>query len=219
MSRFSRPSFSKKQHRIIFIFTEGTKTEPNYFLFICEDLRITNNVKIEGTGFNTLSLVKKVIDFKTKHEFENTDCLHDEYWVVFDKDDFDRLGGRNQFDDAINKAKAKGINVAYSNESFELWYFLHFVFCDTRLKRSDYCIKLTRELKKATKGKIIKYQKWSKDMGFLLKNKQTVAIRNAKTLLKAFKKEPLYLKKNPSTTVHCLIENLNDLSGEINKVN
>ncbi len=219
MSRFIRPSSSKKQYRIIFIFTEGEKTEPNYFRFICNDLRISNNVGIKGIGFNTLSLVKEIIKFKNDYELENEDCLGDEYWVVFDKDDFDIIGGRNQFDDAINMARAKGINVAYSNESFELWYFLHFGFCSTRLSRSDYIDKLTERLKKITKGKINRYQKWSESMGSLLKSRHEDAVKNAEKLVIEFQEEPLFSNKNPSTTVHCLVANLNKLAEEIGKSN
>ena len=110
-----RHSFRMPKHYLIIV-CEGTKTEPNYFDPYRELLRNIANIKIEirGTGHNTLSLVELAI--KTKKE---TNC--DSLWCVFDKDSF----GSN-FDNAISKAKKHNLEVAHSNESFEIWYILHF---------------------------------------------------------------------------------------------
>lgn len=63
-------------------------------------------------------------------------------WAVFDKDDF------VDFNEAIAYAKANSINPAWSNEAFELWYYLHFQFLDTQVGRHQYIEMLTREIRK-----------------------------------------------------------------------
>ncbi len=48
------------------------------------------------------------------------------------------------FDNAINKAIVNNINVAYSNDSFELWYCLHFEFIDQQHRRDTYYTTLSK---------------------------------------------------------------------------
>lgn len=151
-------------------------------------------MSIRGEGCNTLSLVDLVLSFKSG----NANNPNDEYWVVFDKDDFDKIGGRNQFDDAINKAYANQIKVAYSNESFELWYLFHFRDIHSQLTREIYCEKLTEDLIKLTNGKIKSYEKSFK-------------------MIEEFKEEPLFARRNPSTKVHYLVSSLRGLASQINK--
>lgn len=201
--RFSRNYEQKSEYRIIHIFTEGTETEPNYFRAIKDELRLNNiDIRINGLAFNTLSLVDYAIDFKNTNGIEESD----EIWVVFDKDEFDK-----RFDGAINKAEAHDIKVAYSNESFELWFLLHFNYIDCSLTRGDYNKKLDENLSKLTNKKVIKYNKNSKDIYSLIKNNEKGAIKRSKKLLESYGDEKSFLKKNPSTTVHVLVENLRKL--------
>lgn len=205
--RFNRNYEQKSEYKIIHIFTEGTETEPNYFKSIKEELRLLNiDIRIAGTARNTLSLVDYVIDFKDKNNINTETIDGDEIWVVFDKDSFDR-----DFDNAINKAEAHSIKVAYSNESFELWFLLHFNYIDCSISRSDYNKKLGENLSKLTNKKITEYKKNSKEMYSLIKNYEIEAIKRAKKLLDTHKNEKSFLKKNPSTTVHVLVENLRKL--------
>lgn len=91
------------------IVCEGGKTEPNYF----KSFRVPKNViDIYGLGANTTSLVEEAIKLKNK------DGGYDQVWCVFDRDSFPK----QNFNAAISSAKAQGIQVAYSNEAFELWY-------------------------------------------------------------------------------------------------
>jgi len=214
--RFKRSIRKRKEHSFIYIFTEGKKTEPIYFNFkkeqIEEKLR-QRRIKIEINknykgGYNTKSLVKLAIDFiADKNKF---DPELDECWVVFDKDDFDR-----NFNSAINKALKNGLMVAYSNEAFELWFLLHFNFMNSAIKRDIYNKKIEENYKKETGDKKYKYNKTSGVLPLinLIKDREKNAIRNAKKLLEQFKNEASFVKKNPSTTVHLLIERLNKLKG------
>lgn len=208
-TRFKRIFGGRKVRKVIYIFTEGKQTEPNYFKSFRHDLRISS-VKIYplGIGYNTLSLVNYAIDFKDRYSIviSSPDADPDEIWVVFDKDNFER-----DFDNAIKKAHANGIKVAYSNECFELWFLLHFVYIESALDRKIYYKKLSYCFdNKIKKG--LTYNKNDDSIYYLLKPFQDSAIKNAHRLLKEFSKEPLFYKKNPSTTVHILVENLNSLN-------
>ncbi len=204
--RFKRNENQRKQHSFIYIFTEGEKTEPIYFEFKKSEIR-RNDIKIEikGKGFNTISLVDFALEFI---EEKKIDLRADECWVVFDKDDFNR-----NFDNAISKAESNGLKAAYSNEAFELWFLLHFNFMNSAIGRKEYNKKITENYKKFTGDKKYKYNKVENVYPLIevIKGKESNAIKNAEKLLKQYKNEISFLKKNPSTTVHLLVKRLNKL--------
>jgi hypothetical protein len=68
------------------------------------------------------------------------------------------------------------MEVAYSNEAFELWYVIHFEFLNTGIPRSDYEKKLAQKLGH-------KYQKNSNTIYDEISELQPTAIRNAERLL------------------------------------
>jgi hypothetical protein len=190
---YKRKENTRECKKTIFIYCNGKETEPNYFNSFREKLKLSG-VKIEvvGLDYNSKSLVDYVI--------ENKPSEYDEIWCVFDKDDF------KDFDNAITKAENNKINVAYSNECFELWYYLHFEYLKSALHRDKYEEKLTKKLGQ-------KYEKNYKGMYDILKDKQKIAIKNAKKL----ENENIHQNKipsqsNPSTTVYKLVEVLNSLS-------
>ncbi len=168
------------------IVCEGEKTEPNYF----QSFRVPKFViEIKGFGYNPSKLVEAANELKSKDDY-------DQVWCVFDRDDCPK----QDFNSAISSAKSSNIQVAYSNEAFELWYVLHFEFLNTGIPRDDYIKKLTSLLGK-------KYQKNSKTIYNDLLDKQDIAIKRAKKLLEEY--EPLKPEQdNPSTTVHLLVEQL-----------
>jgi hypothetical protein len=54
-----------KKLKTILIYCEGEKTEPNYFKSFRQHLHNPQvNIEIGGAGYNTLSLVKKIIELK-----------------------------------------------------------------------------------------------------------------------------------------------------------
>ncbi len=199
----------RKPFKFIYIFTEGEKTEVNYFKSKRKEIEAEirrKNIKIEikGTGYNTLSIVEYALDFIARENIKINDSADsDECWVVFDKDSFDK-----DFDNAINKAEANNIGVAYSNESFELWFLLHFNLLSSALNRKLIEEKLDNIFQKKYNEK---YEKNKDNMYLLIKTLEETAIKNAKELLNIHECEKSYLKKNPSTTVHLLVECLNKL--------
>ena len=156
-SRFSRKQNTREPRKVIRIYTEGAKTEPNYFNSIKDELRLNEiDIKVDGRGDHTVSLVEWVIE--RKNELSGTD-EDTEWWVVFDKDD------HSGFNQAIERAKSEKIEAAYSNECFELWFILHFEFLNTAIGRNKYYEKLTGLLSK-------KYDKSTSDIYNLIKSNE-----------------------------------------------
>jgi len=168
------------------IVCEGEKTEPLYFQGFRNPGLVVN---VEGRGLNTLGLVQEAIKLLSPDKYDQT-------WCVFDKDDFPD----KNFNQAISLALKNGIKVAYSNQSFELWYVLHFIYMQNAITRNDYMRILDEKLPH-------KYEKNSTTIYKELLDKQMTAILNATRLLDLYQpSRPA--KDDPSTTVHKLVEEL-----------
>lgn len=183
------------------IICEGERTEPEYF----KSLIAHNNkntdillVDIEGEGRGTVSLINKAIAKKNRSIKE-----YDKVWAVFDKDDFE------DFNDAIRLANKNDINCAWSNESFELWYYLHFQFLDTGISRSDYIDRIEREIRTKTDDKSFKYAKKAKENYTLVTTlgSEKLAIKYAEALCKKYDDEN-YCNHLPCTKIHLLVNEL-----------
>ncbi len=181
------------------IVCEGAQTEPNYFRAFPVQKDLVE-VDVAGIGANTRSLVEEAIRRKAKALMAGKP--YNQVWCVFDRDVFPAAN----FNEAFRLANANGVRTVYSNQCFELWYCLHFNFIDTALHRHAYGEKLTGLLGK-------KYQKNDTGMYAQLKERQGVAMRNARKLLTRY--SPCNPEKDdPSTTVHLLVEALNDFIPE-----
>ncbi|MBP7741336.1 MAG: RloB domain-containing protein [Candidatus Pacebacteria bacterium] len=182
----------------IAIFTDGEKTETNYFLGLCKELRLvavrlkSDYVHLEGTGFDPVTLVTHAVERAGDY---------DETWVVFDRDDH-----TNKFDNAIALANTHGVKVAYSNECFELWLILHFERLETDIGRNQYFQKLGTLLGR-------KYRKNDIEIFNMVKSREGVAIRTSKSLEKMHDDNGVIPshKRAPSTTVFRLVERLREL--------
>jgi len=180
--------FEPKQRFLIVC--EGANTEPNYFKSF--PIPPDSVVDVEGPGMNTDALVRKTIELKAKKKY-------DQVWVVFDRDSFTV----EHFNNALRLADDNDIQVAYSNEAFELWYYLHFHYLDTGITRQDYCDRLSQ---RDCLGH--KYDKGSKTIYSEILWRQPTAIRHAEKLLDQYNpKNPVVDK--PSTKVHLLVIQLN----------
>ncbi|MCU0428107.1 MAG: RloB family protein [Candidatus Kapabacteria bacterium] len=179
----------------VLIVCEGEKTEVNYFRAFPQ--AEVKPFDVVGTGKNTLSLVEEAERLKNAGKAQGK--RYNQVWCVFDMDSF-----KAHFSNAIASAKAKGFEVAYSNEAFELWYLLHFSFLNTGLPRQQYGEKLTELLGE-------KYDKAAPDMYQILLERQTQAIQNAEKLMERYESHNAHTN-NPSTTVHKLVLRLNELA-------
>jgi len=194
------------------IVCEGEKTEPNYFKgFPQKNGKIIFDIQFDGGGISTLKVVEKAIELRdqSKQKFDRT-------WAVFDRDSFESAS----FNSAILKAKAKGIECAWSNQAFELWYLLHFHNRVTPMHRDEYKKAIETAVNekiqqatanKKTKSKInlFKYKKNAPDMFAVLEKygNQDQAIKWAKNLSDNFEGET-FADFNPSTQVFRLVEEL-----------
>ena len=170
------------------IVCEGAKTEPHYL----NGFRATRRVAldIQPLNNNTTDLVREAIRIR-----DSDDC--DQIWCVFDRDDWPE----EHFTEALQLAAQEGINIAYSNQAFELWYLLHFDFVNTAVSRTHYADMLTKRLG-------WKYEKNNRKMFEALEKLQETAIKNARKLLSMY--DPCVpARDDPSTTVHLLVEELN----------
>lgn len=178
--------------RRVLIVCEGEKTEPNYFKCFPGNPLVFDDIAIQGTGFNTVSLIREAMRLKANADRNSEPFI--EVWCVFDKDSF----SAQEFTEAIQLAGSNGIKCAYSIEAFELWYILHYNYCDAALSRTQYKEKLSSSLKKT-------YVKNSPEMYALLEREQKTALMNAKKLFENQKHLPCH-QQNPVTTVFRLVE-------------
>lgn len=191
---------------------------PKTILIVCEGQ--TEELYFKSFPVLTLTVEAHNLEGQTKLQLveatkgiiEQSDKQYEEVWCVFDMDV--KRGEKEfaDFDNSIHKALELNYKVAYSNDAFELWFYLHYQYTDAKNLRTFYYTEL---------GKLwnINYQKDGKTYGFsnliyqkLLddnKSSQPNAIKRAKKLLDD-RKELAYHVQNPVTTVYQLVETLNN---------
>ena len=202
LKRYARQSARRRQRVVslrILIVCEGERTEPRYFdsfkkkhngLFVLD-------MDVLGLGANTLSVVNKAIELKTKAE--SVGIPYDSVWAVFDRDSFSEA----KFNAAVQKAESHGVNAAWSNEAFELWYLLHFQDASGgALRRSQYCERLSQWLNRP-------YKKNDHALFQLLEGHMVGAIQRADSLLAKYDHTTIpYSQRNPATNVVTLVKEL-----------
>jgi hypothetical protein len=191
-------------NKTILIVCEG-QTEKLYF----ESFPVLG-VKIEPIDLKGQSKLK-LIEL-TQELVESKDEKYDEVWCVFDMDFKRGADEFADFDNAIKKAFALRYKAAYSNDAFELWFYLHFTQTNAQHFRTFYykelCrrfgIKSIKEMKQHNFCEEI-YSKLNKDPN----SSQQRAIARAKTLFNE-QKHLEYHEQNPITKVYELVEVLNE---------
>lgn len=196
------------------IVCEGARTEPNYFKELVKDkYSEIRSEEIVGEGRSTCALVKKTEEIKDSIEHQRQ-LGFDRVWVVFDKDDF------NDFNEAIALAKRKGFMAAWSNEAFELWYLLHFVYLDAAISRADYIAKLENEIRKHEGYVDFCYKKNNPGIYALLQKtgNEPQAKSRAKRLRSMFEDVYDYKAHKPCTCVDLLVEELQHPENLLNHI-
>lgn len=187
------------------IVCEGTKTEPRYFEALVANYTSTvREVTIEGEGRATVALVEKTMEIKKTLERQNA-MSFDRVWVVFDKDDFE------DFNEAIALARRYGFKSAWTNEAFELWYYLHFEYLDTGINRAAYIEKLEEAFRRKTGDASFKYRKGSRVNYRLIQTygREDLAKRFAVQLRKLYRGVN-YATHKPCTMVDLLVRELEE---------
>lgn len=184
----------------ILIVCEGDKTEPKYFESFKDNDIFVIDMDTDGGKINTIQVVDKAIELRDKNSLHP----YDRVWAVFDKDDFPA----KNFNAAIEKAQGENIGCAWSNESFELWYLLHFYDVSSAITREDYISKLNEKIRKKIKD--FKYEKNNPQMRSILsqcEGSENKAIKFAKSQVKQHEGTN-YANHNPVTMVYKLVEQL-----------
>ena len=199
-----------------FIGSEGTKTEVLYFKWIADRLKeqysgfqgriAVPSFHIQGVGSSNLRLLDDIEEY-----LKNDPILYENVWAVFDKDDVPLA----YFDNAISVAANKGWHTAWSNDSFELWYLLHFEFLQSGITREQYKQKLTAHCQKIG---IAKYEKNDPQLIEALYPLSSIAIKNAYRLEKNYDDWIPSSKRLPCTTVHRLVQELMDLETNVEQL-
>ena len=198
-----RPKGRQREQKPSFhILCEGVNTEPEYF----KVFPVQNIGHCRGYGQSRMALVKTAMKYKRANQI--TKKSKDQIWVVFDYDYKGDLQPQQKedFNNAIIKAESNGIRWAVSNDSFELWYVLHYQNCDAQQLRTWYNQRLEHHSGIGdTKERVN-----AKKMYDLLLPNQGDAIARAEAIVGIYDdNDKAYADKNPYTTVHELVKELN----------
>jgi len=220
-----RPFRPKKYKQFFLIVCEDETTEPCYFeQFNRQFPEDTLYIKAVGTGRDPKGVVKQAIEEREAFKLECCKEI-DFVWAVFDKDDADENQTKiKRFNDAFEIAKQKQIQIAYSNEAFELWFLLHITKVEKTkpLSRQEIYAKLQSQIRKSAE----KYSDYIYDHEKPKQNRiveiineignEEQAIKKAGKLIDYHRnKKPI--EANPSTKVHILVKELRDWIGNKKK--
>lgn len=190
--------------KTILVVAEG-QTEKLYFESFPVVTLTVEAVDLEGQS-------KQTLIYATEEIVSNTDKDYDEVWCVFDMDIKKGEKELSDFDNAIKSGESKEYKIAYSNDCFELWFYLHYNFTEQKHHRKFYYGFLSdqwscnyeKEGKKYDSCKL-NYQKLENDENA----SQEDAINRAKQLYES-QSDLVYHNQNPVTKVFELVEVLNE---------
>jgi hypothetical protein len=200
----------RRVHPKIFVWSHTQKAEIEYFQDFKNYLRSPLLMPKKEICWTPQELLKKVTQWKNKNIYEKD---RDQVWCIFDVDDFYK-NSKKELIKAIRNALKNNIKIAYLNECFELWILLHFLKPTSAISRGKNIEeKIQNEFKKHKLGKFKKNQK----VFDILLQFQNAAVKNAKSILHKYNDinwdEKLSEKGNPSTSVHFLVDEINEFIG------
>ena len=181
------------------IVAEDSKSSLDYLKSFPHNTDLVQIVPHGGAG-NTLSVVKKGIELRDEAAAKGEPFVH--VYCVFDKDDFQD----DDYHNAVDKARSRNdVSAIWSNECFELWDLLHFVYRSTGIGRHDLYREVSKHIEKS-------YDKADKSIYGRLLDRQDNALRNARRLyVKTCELTSRPWMENPCTNVHILVETLRKL--------
>ncbi len=200
---YRRPANTRPERKKYLIVTEGA-TEEVYFSHF--KTRTGPQIVIKDGKDNKLSLVAAVVAERDARVAVGEFIIgQDEVWVVLDRDkDTSNRRDKANFNAALSLADREGILVAYSNDSFELWYLLHYREVSTALHRRVIDEKLSEHLGRTYMSR---HRSGVEDLYEDCVSGQAEAIKRAHALIKKLAGETPE-NANPSTTVHLLVEKI-----------
>lgn len=184
------------------IVTEGTMTEPQYFLaikwIINEQAQERVQLEVVGQGDNTVNLFQqaKRIAAQSPNGYRHV-------WIVYDTDDFppEHINLVALLCEQASSEECM-FHAIWSNQCIELWFLLHFSFMQSDLHRSEYWPKLNAQLQSLGNGD---YRKNRDDMYAILRPRMDDAILNAEKLA-VLNQGKTAAESAPGTRVHEMIK-------------
>jgi hypothetical protein len=152
---------SREPRGRLLIVCEGGKTEPEYIEGFRKSHRVPAGLVnvVRHNGGSPLSIVEHAIELKegarrdARRQGDPT-LDYGGVWCVYDVDDHDA----NTCRQAMDKARGKGVRVAVSNPSFELWLYLHFADPPGMRPRDWLRGQISKRVGKY--GKAVGYDRW-----------------------------------------------------------
>lgn len=225
------------------IFCEDEISEYHYFKWFETELIKVNIIRKQKS---MLTNVKKAITYCTdngilmydgvKYSTENNGI---EIWCVYDRDiegnPSEIAENNNEFNLSIDLAAQNSINVAWSNDAFELWILLHIMEVDHNIeeskKRTYYYDNLTEYFRNKQNPnvdliKVLSHASYSykKDLkskdNFInivrseILQHTNIAIERSKSLVESHQSTVNFYEKKPCTLVHNLVIKLLEKGGK-----
>lgn len=182
----------------IYAICEGSRTEPSYLRLVSKSSRdaVVELIIIDEAATSPWELVDVGCAHleRLKSPRSNPYADRDQVWIVFDIDEHPKLKQAKQ------RAEEKGLHLAISNPSVEIWFLLHFQDCTAHIHRD--------EALKAVEFHIPGYDKKFSDLG-PLSGRQSLAVeRAARLAAKHAGDGTAFPHDNPSTGMAELIKAL-----------
>ncbi len=203
--QLARKKASRASYDRVLIVCEGSKTEPNYFCGLINDLEINSaNVEIDG---DCDSSPGRIVEYaKRLYTAEKkTGDGYDKVFCVFDKD------SHQSYDTALRSIQAlspNGVFIAINSvPCFEFWLLLHYVFTTKPFMadgKGSSCASVIVELKKY----LADYEKGDNDIYAEVAGQTEQAIAYSKRVLAQAEESNT---DNPSTLLHVLVEFLQNI--------
>jgi RloB-like protein len=194
---------ARRRRVCILLVCEGAETEPNYLRSFRRKVGLTTvEVEILGQGAEIIGVVEAAIRLREQRAAEaepsHRRAPFDEVWCIVDTE---RRNDNPSWERGVDRAKANGLRLAWSNPCFEYWLLLHFELIG---RSFDGYAAVKRRLRRH----IADYEK-STDCFDQLAPRIPTAVDHAKQIHRSqWQDTPRFIDRNPATAVHELVERL-----------
>jgi len=194
---------TRRPRECILVVCEGAETEPNYLGSLRSAISLSSlDVEIVGQGAEIVRVVDEAIRLRDERAIKSEESIRlapfDEVWCVVDTE---CRNDNPSWKRGVDRARATGLRLAWSNPCFEFWLLLHFELIgrsfDGYARVRPF---LTRHIRH--------YEK-SMDYFEQLAPRIPTAIEHSKQIHRSqWQDTPNAIDCNPGTTVHELVERL-----------
>ena len=185
----------------MYIVTEGTVTEVTYIEGFAKNINMRygafstrDRIVVKGFGKSCLTLLEEA-----ERTVGKVCPKAKVVWLVYDKDDFPKDSFDNTQFSAESRRDTRKYRVAWSNESIELWFLLHFQDMKSEVSRKQY-IKLLEAY--------CDYRKNDPELFEKLYPRTEEAINRADKLFHSYEKNTAPSAMCPATRMHELVKDL-----------